>query len=507
MKLNRFERKILAAIVVATVMPLVGALVLGRAALREAYAVGVNVNVRAQLERGLGMYRQHFTTLRSHASEVAVAIAYDHPLHASYAGPEAERAGQLESRLRDLLTEYKEVAAIEVLAGNGVVLARAADPTRAGQHLRPLELTQPLGAEPHAQVRVTVAAPAQAFLDYQRDGELVEVYRRLEKGKGEVAAFYLVVYMAFLLSVIVIALAVGIVLSRRVTQRVALLAAATRRLGAGELDVQVPTDVNDEIGELTRSWNDMVRDMTQARGRIEYLQRISAWQEFARRLAHEIKNPLTPIQLAIQEVSRGYSGSEPEHKQRLEDARSIIEEEVATLRRLTSEFSTFAKLPQATLAPADLNDFVRDASRSFDALVEEHKPREGTGTLEVVTHCDKRALPVRIDAMMLKRALDNLVRNALQALREHPQVSDSRVVVRTLREGKFAVLEIADNGPGVPERDRGRVFDPYFTTKSEGTGLGLPIVKKVVLEHHGEIACGDSDQGGASFRIKLPLGR
>ncbi len=500
MKLSRFERKILAAIVVAAVMPLVGALVLGRAALREAYQVGVNPHVRAQLERGLGVYRDHFVALRKNANEVASAIAADYALHDALVRHDLRAA---QARLPALLTQYSDVASIVVQDEAGGTLAEAHDPTRAGPLLRPLEITRPFGAAGLGSACITVAAPAQPFFDYQRAGELVEVYRQLERGKGQVAAFYLVVYMGFLLSVIVIALAVGTVISRRVTRRVALLAAATRRLGAGDLDVHVPTDVNDEIGELTRSWNDMVRDMKQARSRIEYLQRIGAWQEFARRLAHEIKNPLTPIQLAIQEISRSYPGDDAKFKQRLEDARAIIEEEVATLRRLTSEFSTFAKLPEATLAPADLNDFLRDAVRSFDALLEDQKA--GLPGVEVSTDAALVALPVQIDAMMLKLALDNLVRNALQALTDRPAGVAPRVLVRTAREGRDAVLEVQDSGPGVPERDRQRVFDPYFTTKSEGTGLGLPIVKKVVLEHHGEITCSEGELGGAAFRIRLPL--
>ncbi|HEX2677399.1 MAG TPA: ATP-binding protein [Polyangiales bacterium] len=500
MKLNRFERKILAAIVVAAVMPLVGAMVLGRAVLVEAYQVGVNERVRAQLERGLSVYRDHFVSLRNSANQAATAVAADYLLHSAVAARDTQA---LNARLTELLAQYGDIASVTVEDSAHVVLGHAADAARGGSMYRQLEIERPLeNGDAGARVLVVVAAPAQPFVDYQRAGELADTYRQLEKGKGQVATFYLVVYAGFLLSVIVIALAVGIVITRRVTGRVALLAAATRRLGAGELDVRVPTDVNDEIGELTRSWNDMVRDMQQARGRIEYLQRIGAWQEFARRLAHEIKNPLTPIQLAIQEVSRGYKGGDAAFEQRLADARAIIEEEVATLRRLTSEFSTFAKLPEASLAPADLNDFLRDASRSFDALREELRP---DSAIEVRAETASVPLPVRIDAMMLKRALDNLIRNALQALPAKAGDTPSRVIVRTAREGRDAILEVQDNGAGVPERDRQRVFDPYFTTKSDGTGLGLPIVKKVVLEHHGEITCTETAPHGATFRVRLPL--
>ncbi len=115
------------------------------------------------------------------------------------------------------------------------------------------------------------------------------------------------------------------------------------------------------------------------------------------------------------------------------------------------------------------------------------------------------ALPVRVDAMMLKRALDNLVRNAVQAIAGSGQSGKGRVRVLAFRDRARAVLEVADDGPGVPADAATRVFDPYFTTKTEGTGLGLAIVKKVVLEHAGEIDCRPSELGGAAFRIRLPL--
>jgi signal transduction histidine kinase len=114
-------------------------------------------------------------------------------------------------------------------------------------------------------------------------------------------------------------------------------------------------------------------------------------------------------------------------------------------------------------------------------------------------------LPVRIDAMMLRRAVDNLVRNSVQAISADPGRNAGRVRVRALREPRHALLQVDDDGPGVAPDGRARVFDPYYTTKSEGTGLGLAIVKKVVLEHGGEIDCAESELGGALFTIRLPL--
>jgi nitrogen fixation/metabolism regulation signal transduction histidine kinase len=498
MSFGRFERKILAALAVAAIVPLVGALVLGRVALREVYQVGVNTRIRSELERGLSLYRDYFGLMRKAAGEAANAIGDDWAVREALLAHDRTRT---EERLRNLLAQYTDVSGITLRDASGNVIARVDDAGRsAGRRTVPIQRMMMVATE-SLELSVMVTAPQRPFQAYQRAGELAQDYRRLQRGTGQVSTLYLVVYTAFMLSVIVVALAVGIVLSRRVTRRVSMLAQATRRLGAGDLDVQVPSDVNDEIGELTRDFNTMVRDLRESRTRIEYLQRIGAWQEFARRLAHEIKNPLTPIQLAIQELDRSYRGDDQGFARRLNDARSIIEEEVASLRRLTSEFSAFAKLPEASLAHADLNDFLRDATRGLEAVV--HLPDEAEAPPELTVELAAEVLPVFIDAMMLKRCVDNLVLNAAQALRHHH--GTRAILVRSVRRPSRAVLQVHDSGPGVAARDRTRIFDPYFTTKSEGTGLGLPIVKKVVLEHGGEIECGESELGGAVFSIELPL--
>ena len=199
-------------------------------------------------------------------------------------------------------------------------------------------------------------------------------------------------------------------------------------------------------------------------------------------------------------MHRSYGGDDARYRRKLEDACAIIEEEVETLRRLVSEFSNFAKLPTADLAAADLADFVRESERSFAAIREDVGESAASVSLELVA--PSGAMPVLIDAMMLKRCVDNLVRNALQALRGRERGGKVRVEARTTDEGYE--LRVEDDGPGVPERDREAIFDPYFTTKGDGTGLGLAIVKKVVLEHGGEIRCEASPLGGAAFVITLP---
>lgn len=522
MKLTRFERKILAAILAAAVLPFLGTIFLGRAALFEAYQVGVNPRVEAELERSLETHQALLRVLREEAELTADAVAFDHRLGgALLAGPTATAA-----HLEDRFARYPSLARVEVRMADGSLLSSEEEPERLDEdRFRLLTLERTVApahsARPSASadagtgsegalldagtaargellVRVTVAAPMEPFIQYQRTGEVTEVYSRLEAGASRVSGFYLAIYLGFLLCVTVVAVAVGVAASRRVTRRVADLAAATARVGAGDLAVSVPTDSSDEVGELTRAFNAMVEDLRSSRDRIEYLQRIGAWQDFARRLAHEIKNPLTPIQLAAQEVEKAYTGPDEAYAHKVGEARAIIEEEVATLRRLVGEFSEFARLPQAELSPADLGEFIGDLRRSLSAAL------EVPPGVEVRFDEPPGPLAVRIDGMMLKRCVDNLVRNAVEALAD---ADGGTVVVSARRDGDRARIEIVDDGPGIEADARPRIFDPYYTTKAEGTGLGLAIVKKVVLEHGGDISCDEREGAvtGTRFVLSLPV--
>jgi nitrogen fixation/metabolism regulation signal transduction histidine kinase len=348
--------------------------------------------------------------------------------------------------------------------------------------------------------------PEVYFERLQDAGEVADVYSRLQRQSASVSAVYVWVFGVLAFLVIVVAFLIGAIVSRRVTRRVTVLAEASRKVGAGDLTVALPTGATDEVAELTQAFNDMVRDLRDSRTRIEYLQRIGAWQDFARRLAHEIKNPLTPIQLAAQEMAETYEGEDDAYRKKLEHARAIIEEEVATLRRLVGEFSAFAKLPRADLSPSDLCELVQSIEDSIPAILED----VGRGTpapVEVRVSCATESIRVRMDPMMLKRTLDNILRNAIQAVYEANPSGGGRVFVRAYATASAGFVEVRDNGPGVPEENWERVFDPYYTSRAEGTGLGLAIVKKVVLEHGGEVRLDRAPEGGARFTIELPLMR
>jgi len=315
----------------------------------------------------------------------------------------------------------------------------------------------------------------------------------------------------------------GAALARGLTKRINRLGAAINVVAQGDLSVRVPVTGTDELTDLARTFNRMIAEMAQSRARIEFLQRVGAWQDMAQRLAHEIKNPLTPIQLAVQECHKKYAGDDPRYRQLLDTTLEIVEEEVGTLRRLVGNFSEFARLPHAELAPASLSDFLRDCESSLGHLED---PSLGEGSpdneplgqnVEIRWEVPDEIITVAVDRQMLRRVLVNLVRNGVQAIRDarmrksapsHDEEEGGvlgHVVVSAEREGDGARIVVEDDGPGIADSVRGRIFDPYFTTKSDGTGLGLAIVKKVVVEHGGEIEATASRRlGGARFVLRLP---
>lgn len=501
MRPSRFERKILLAIAVVALGSSLGAVALGAAAVRDAYQAGVNPTLRTTLEEGVSARRERLLALRAALRRAADAIAFHHRLHDALR--ESDRSAA-ERYIEEALESHPEARSIAVLRPGGEVFAERSV-ARRDEDVRSVSERRSLDdLEGAPEVEIVLVAPREPFEAFQRAGEQADLYARLEAATDYVSSVYLWVYLAFVAVLAAASVAVGVMLSRRATSRVNALAEATKRVGAGDLTVVIPIRGDDEVRELTESFNEMVRDLRQSRARIDYLKRIGAWQDFARRLAHEIKNPLTPIQLAAQEMHRGYAGGDPAYRRKLEDAASIIEEEVATLRRLVGEFSAFARLPTAHLEDADLGEFLRDVERGVPAMLEDFEANElPRVTVRFVYPSDP--LPTRLDAMMLRRGVDNLVRNAIQAAAAAHNDGGGEVILEASSSGDSALIEVRDNGPGVSADDLERIFDPYYTTKPDGTGLGLPIVKKVVLEHGGSVECAPREGGGAKFSVRLPL--
>ncbi len=305
----------------------------------------------------------------------------------------------------------------------------------------------------------------------------------------------------FLLSgfVLLLALVLGLTLARSTTRKVAALTAAMARIARGERDVRVPDLGRDELGQLGASLNEMLDTLDAAQAKVAYLERVGAWQGMARRLAHEIKNPLTPIVLAVQQIRDKDPGTNARFSRMLRTSVELVEGEIEALRRMVATFSRFAKLPEVQPEPERLARILAEFERAYGHLTD--RP-EDTLVVDVPT----ADVLVRADRALLKQALVNLVENAVGVGRErgspavrvhvHTEVDPARGLARIL---------VDDNGPGIPPDERELVFEPYVTGREHGTGLGLAIVRKVALGHGGDVWIEASPEGGARFVLTVPL--
>jgi two-component system nitrogen regulation sensor histidine kinase NtrY len=475
---GRFEWKILLALFTVASLPLGAAAYLMQVTIGRVQAITDQHqdSVRQSLGGAVDVYKAYFEKVKDTFHERALEIG------ASDFGRAAD------------LAEVPDLLRARILAGARTVdewsapLNVIADAREAPPQL--VALKSPDG-EPRV-LELTFGIPREIYANFLALRAAMEQERDLDRLLPLVLPSIFHGLGIAMAAVLLIAAGLGLFIARRATGRVAALSTAARRVGEGDLTVRVAPRGSDELDDLGRAFDRMVAELSEARSRVVYLQKLSAWQEVARRLAHEIKNPLTPIQLAVQELASKYRGGDPAYERLLGTAQEILTEEVGAIRRLVDDFSAFAKLPKVEPVPVDLGQVVDDFSRAHPewqkALVVE---RRGP----IAALCDK---------MLIRRVLANLVENAVQATEAAGGTPLVHISV-SARENAVT-LTVDDNGPGVPEDARERIFDPYMTTKEHGTGLGLAIVRKIMLDHGGDVRVADapSPLGGARFIVTLP---
>jgi two-component system, NtrC family, nitrogen regulation sensor histidine kinase NtrY len=523
------RRRLALAIVLTALIPLLVAIWVANYLVRATAQRFYRPEVGQQLDRSLDLYQELARAVKTSMRHEATAIAADSALRKAVADGDA---AAVRRELDRLFVEYPNLVSLSVSdkAGKriaGVDREQPLDPARENK----LEVLRPLGPEADPgdedvkgddgvdspggvpMLTAVFAADKARFDELNEMSQFVDTYSKIERERERIEPAFVYMFALLLGITILVAIGVGTLFARGVSVRIGELAEATTRVGAGDLAIRVPEDGEDEIADLARAFNRMLGEVESSRARIEYLQRIGAWQEMARRLAHEIKNPLTPIQLAVQEIHRRYRGDDSEYRRLVDTTLEIVEDEVGTLRRLVSEFSDFARLPQAELKEADLAEFLREQSAHLSRLDEE--PSEGSDSgveseeppgakVEVGIELPAGSARVFMDRQMLRRALINLVRNAAQAIKDCGR-AEGKVQVRLERERDYFIVDIDDDGPGVPPEMRSIIFDPYVTTKPLGSGLGLAIVKKIVVEHGGSISAEKSPLGGARMHLRLPV--
>jgi two-component system, NtrC family, nitrogen regulation sensor histidine kinase NtrY len=292
----------------------------------------------------------------------------------------------------------------------------------------------------------------------------------------------------------VVAFLVAVVLARSIGRPLSLLAQAAGKVAAGEAQ---PLEVrgSGEVRELGLAFDRMIKDLAVTRRRLAAASRVAAWREVARRVAHEVKNPLAPIRAAVETLRRLRAREDPRFDEYFDEATRTVLDEVHRISNIVTEFTRFARLPPPKPQDMDVEEVARH-------VVQMHKATAGDVHLSHVTQ--RRAPAIRADRDQVIQVLTNLVQNALDAVKEVP---GGAVTLTTDTDGHYVSFTVTDNGSGVAPEFAGRLFEPYSTTKSSGTGLGLAIAQRIAYEHNGELSyAGTSANGrGAVFRLVLPL--
>jgi signal transduction histidine kinase len=299
-------------------------------------------------------------------------------------------------------------------------------------------------------------------------------------------AFYLLIFTIFIFATVII--------SSRMTKPLQYIQDGLNKISGGNLETTIPVQSQDEIGSLSNAYNVMVEKLKELQINLAEAEREAAWKEMAQQVAHEIKNPLTPMKLNLQHLKRQLDNDPDDSvkfRGNVERVTLNIIEQIESLNKIASDFSKFARPIREEFSEVEINELIR-------SVVELYEP-DSPGDISHDLY--PSSLKVMGSSDELRRTLINLVKNGFEASSD----DQANIKIRSFKNGKHVIVEVEDNGAGISEEDQGKIFVPNFSTKSSGTGLGLAITKKIVEAHHGVITFRSQINQGTTFRIELPL--
>jgi two-component system, NtrC family, nitrogen regulation sensor histidine kinase NtrY len=297
------------------------------------------------------------------------------------------------------------------------------------------------------------------------------------------------------LGALLVGLLVSWWVSRRITRPVEELANGAREVASGRWDTQIDVKGSDEIGQLADAFNNMTRTLAAQKEKLVQTERVAAWRELARRLAHELRNPLFPLQITVENLQRARQLGPEQFQEVFSEATATLKAELANLNSIVGRFSDFSKMPIPQYSRINVNELLRDAVRLFEPQF------AAVGKPHITTeYFLSETLPeIDADHDLLYRAFQNLVLNALDAM-----PAGGTVALRSVNADTAVQIEVSDTGKGLTPEECSRLFTPYYTTKTLGTGLGLAIVQSVISDHHGTISVSSEEDRGTTFHIELP---
>lgn len=294
---------------------------------------------------------------------------------------------------------------------------------------------------------------------------------------------------------LLVGLLVSLWVASRITRPVVELAEGAREVATGRWDTRIDVRGTDEIGQLGIAFNDMTRTLAIQKDKLVQTERVAAWRELARRLAHELRNPLFPMQITVENMQRAKKLEAKEFLEVFNESTATLKTELANLNTIVGRFSDFSKMITPQFTKVSVNEILRGAVRLFEAQFN----AVGKPTIATEFFLTEPLPEIDADADLLHKAFQNLVLNALDAM-----PAGGTLTLRTFEHERNIRIEVLDTGKGLTAEECARLFTPYYTTKQQGTGLGLAIVQSVVSDHHGTITVTSDEGRGTSFKIELP---
>ena len=337
------------------------------------------------------------------------------------------------------------------------------------------------------------------LLQYLEDTEqAVNFYYTVQNNRTGIKITFAIIYVIVVSMLLFLTIVLAISFAGRLTKPIINLITASKNISGGKLDSKVPEiESDEEIKNLNKNFNNMIDRLKRQQDKLLVTERYSAWESVARKLAHEIKNPLTPIQLSIDRLKEKYSDKLKDDKTEFSKYLETINRQIVDIKKLVNEFSDFARMPSPILKKIKIDEVLNRAT-SFYKMSNE----------ELFLKLNKKNnlnFYVNGDSEQLYRVFLNLIKNSIEAIDEKKQKITNlqgKITIEMSTNNEYIVIEMLDNGIGF--NDVANITKPYFTTKKQGTGLGLPIVSKIINDHGGEINfLKNSD--GAKIVIKLPI--
>jgi nitrogen fixation/metabolism regulation signal transduction histidine kinase len=307
--------------------------------------------------------------------------------------------------------------------------------------------------------------------------------------ENEIAGFLSAIINIFVI-LLALSIVVAVIITGRIVEPLKKIQGSLQRFKLGSAQRPIEYRGNDEIGVLVHEYNKKLEELQESSEKLAKSEREMAWREMAKQVAHEIKNPLTPMKLRIQHFQRAFDPNAADAPEKIEQFSEALIEQIESLTNIANAFSNFAKMPKAQFEIVDLCRIVNSAVDTF----------VGEENIEIFSKLPTTPQMVRADKELILRVCNNLIKNAIQAI---PTGKSGEIHVELLDRAHFLELLVRDNGAGVSDEMKDKIFVPNFTTKSTGTGLGLAMVKQIIESHDGRIDF-QSQPGRTVFKVILP---